>query len=203
MLNVLADEGMRIAKDYVFINLQKNYYNKSDVFDFIGKYSHEIIDIVIWGKDNPMPASGKNITNSYEFVLIMSNKHKAIKANHTYTQNLIMTPVYSSNPYEKIHRAVMSELFCKSIFRDFIHPNQTVLDPFSGMATTGIACLENDDDYTGIELVEKYATASEQRLNEAHSEIRLDLWKGEKNMQENLSISKDKQTDLQGLKNGR
>ena len=32
--------------NYVFINIQKNYYNKSDVFKFIGLYANQIIDIL-------------------------------------------------------------------------------------------------------------------------------------------------------------
>jgi DNA modification methylase len=40
-----------------------------------------------------------------------------------------------------------------------------VLDPFSGIGTTGIACKELDRDYIGYELNKTYAEFSEKRLN--------------------------------------
>ncbi len=44
--------------------------------------------------------------------------------------------------------------------------NCRVLDPFSGTATTGVVCLGNDIDYTGIELNEEYIKVSKERLDD-------------------------------------
>lgn len=43
--------------------------------------------------------------------------------------------------------------------------NDLVLDPFSGIGTTGMACNELNRNYIGYELNEKYAEFSENRLN--------------------------------------
>lgn len=67
----------------------------------------------------------------------------------------------------------MNEDFAKEFFSKFIEPNKRVLDPFSGLATTGIACMNNDDDYVGIEIVPKYADLSRKRLKEKDNEITL------------------------------
>lgn len=173
MLNFLADQSLRLAKDYVFINVQKNYYNKKQVFDFIGHYSDKIAEIFIWNKSNPMPASGHNITNSYEFVIALSMAHNSLKARSTYTKNIITTPVNSSNAYKKVHKAVMSEEFAKTFFNKFIEPNKIVLDPFSGLATTGLACIDNSNDYVGVEIVPEYVELSQERLNKRKTEITL------------------------------
>lgn len=171
MLNFLANQSLRIAKDYVFINVQKNYYNKKQVLDFMGNFSDKIVEVFIWNKTNPMPANGYNITNSYEFVIALSTAHKSLKARKTYTKNVITTSVNSNNVYKKIHKAVMSEDFAKTFFRKFVEPNKKVLDPFSGLATTGLACMNNNDDYVGIEVVPEYAKLSQERLNERNTEI--------------------------------
>lgn len=44
--------------------------------------------------------------------------------------------------------------------------NCRVLDPFSGTATTGVVCLGNDIDYTGIELNKEYIEVSRERLDD-------------------------------------
>ena len=171
MLCDVIDNSLRIAKNYVFINLQKNYYNKQDIFRIIGKYSNRLIDMIIWNKSNPMPAQGKHITNSYEFVLVLSDNYKSLQANHTYTKNIITTPVYSNNPYKSIHRAVMSDKFCNEFFEKFIKPNSSVLDPFSGLGTTGEACLKHKCFYTGIELSKLYFDESIKRLSNIENKI--------------------------------
>lgn len=43
--------------------------------------------------------------------------------------------------------------------------NDIVLDPFSGIATTGMACKELNREYIGIELNESYAEFSKKRLD--------------------------------------
>lgn len=173
MLDFLAREGMRVAKDYVFINVQKNYYNRKEVLNFLGEFSNSIAELIIWNKSNPMPASGHNITNGYEFVIALTKTGKPLKARKTYTKNIITTPVNSNNIYNKIHKAVMNEDFAKEFFSKFIEPNKRVLDPFSGLATTGIACMNNGNDYVGIEIVPEYVELAKKRLNEKNSEIRL------------------------------
>lgn len=44
----------------------------------------------------------------------------------------------------------------------------TILDPFSGSASTGVACIRNGWDYIGIEAMPEYAAMSRRRL--AHTE---------------------------------
>jgi DNA modification methylase len=47
----------------------------------------------------------------------------------------------------------------------------TILDPFSGSASTGVACIRNGWDYIGIEAMPEYAAMSRKRL--AHTEAEL------------------------------
>ena len=69
-LKDIIDKNLKLGR-YLFLNIQKNYYNKQDVFKIIGEYSDKIIDIICWTKTNPMPASGFNVTNSWEFILLI------------------------------------------------------------------------------------------------------------------------------------
>lgn len=46
-------------------------------------------------------------------------------------------------------------------------PNDTVLDPFSGSGTTGVACMQTGRNYIGIDLDEAYLDVSEKRVKNA------------------------------------
>jgi site-specific DNA-methyltransferase (adenine-specific)/modification methylase len=43
--------------------------------------------------------------------------------------------------------------------------NDTILDPFMGVGSTGVAALQNDRKFIGIELNEEYFKAAEKRLS--------------------------------------
>jgi site-specific DNA-methyltransferase (adenine-specific) len=43
-------------------------------------------------------------------------------------------------------------------------PGGTILDPFSGSASTGVAAIRNDWDYIGIDAVQEYVQMSQERL---------------------------------------
>lgn len=164
-LKEVVDLNLKISK-YLFLNVQKNYYNKEDIFKLIGEYSNKIIDIIVWTKSNPMPASGLNLTNAYEFILIMSNTEKSIKSTKTYTKNHIETSVYSDNPYKKIHRAVMKPQVAEYFIDNFTKENDTILDCFMGLGTIGIEAKIKNRNFIGVELVKEYFDIAKKRIEE-------------------------------------
>lgn len=152
------DEFMRVCRGNVFINIQKNFYNKQDVFKVIGKYSDKICEIFVWEKSNPMPASGVNVTNAYEFIIVFGN---TIKSNNTYTKNHITTSVAKM---PKTHKAVMHKNVSDFFIKNFTKENDIVLDPFMGVGTTGLSCLEMNRKFVGIEISEEYYNDSLNNL---------------------------------------
>ncbi len=157
-----TDELLRITKKHVIVNVQKNYYNKKDVFQYIGRYADKLQEIIIWEKSNPMPASGFNITNAYEFFIVLGDK--PLKSNCTYTKNHITTSVNSNMPKE--HRAVMKKEVCEWFIKNFTLENDIVLDPFLGIGTTAIVCSENKRHYIGYEICDTYLEMAEKQLEE-------------------------------------
>ena len=49
----------------------------------------------------------------------------------------------------------------------FLPKGITVVDPFMGSGTTGVACAELGVDFIGIELDEGYFNIAKQRIDEA------------------------------------
>lgn len=159
-----TDEALRVAKNHVIINIQKNYYNKVEVFEYIGKYAKNIVEIIVWEKTNPMPANGFNITNAYEFFIILGDK--SLKSNNTYTKNVITTSV-NVNKDKKIHKAVMKKEVCDWFITNFTKEGDVILDPFAGLGTTAISCIENNRHYICFEISEQYYNVCCDRLLKA------------------------------------
>ena len=64
------------------------------------------------------------------------------------------------------------ELMVK-IIEDFTHEGDTILDPFMGSGTTGVACVQTGRNFIGIEISEEYFRIAEKRIAEAQKQPRL------------------------------
>lgn len=60
-------------------------------------------------------------------------------------------------------------LMCE-ILQDFTNPGQTILDPFMGSGTTGVACAKMGRKFIGIELDEKYFDIACERISKAYAQ---------------------------------
>lgn len=168
LINNTIKESIRILKDdgFLFLNIQKNYYNKKDYYKILGLWSDYIVETIVWGKNNPMPASGLNITNSYEVFIVISPSKKPLKSKNTYTKNMFITNVNSNNKYKKEHKAVMNLEASDYIFSNFIKKDALVLDCFAGVGTTFVSCLKNNNSFIGYELSEEYAEIGNKRIED-------------------------------------
>lgn len=175
----IIDEMLRVSKKYVLYNIQGIKNNRKDLYKIIGKYSDIIHDIVIWYKPNGMPTSTPHkLSNKYEMVLILKCKGvKGVDVQSKFYNNVIVKNSNHNNEFSKIHRAVMSKDFCDEIIKEFTQKGDIVLDPFFGMGTTGVSCIEQGRHYIGFELCEEYVKASIERLSKCKQNIEIsDKW---------------------------
>jgi site-specific DNA-methyltransferase (adenine-specific) len=56
---------------------------------------------------------------------------------------------------------------------NFTNPNDTILDPFMGSGTTGVACVQTGRNFIGIEIDSDYFKIAERRIKEAQMQPRL------------------------------
>ena len=159
----ITDKLFNITNKYIIMNLQTNYYNKQDVYRYIGNYYDKIQQIVIWEKSNPLPASGNNITNAYEYFIILGDT--PLKSNTTYTKNHITTSV-NSETTTKIHKAVMKQEVSDWFIDKFTKDTDVILDPFMGLGTTGISCSKYQRGFIGIEINKEYFDIASNKLKQ-------------------------------------
>lgn len=166
----VIDELMRITKRHIFFNVQAQYYNKADIYKLIGAYADNIQQIIIWEKLNPMPANGNNITNAYEFFLVIGDE--PLKANGTYVKNLIATAVNGDMPDE--HKAVMKQDVADYFMRTYSKRDDVVIDPFMGTGTTAIATRKYKCHYIGFEISQKYIDIALDRLKSETNQMQIE-----------------------------
>ena len=54
-------------------------------------------------------------------------------------------------------------------------PGDTILDPFMGSGTTGVACVQTGRNFIGIEIDETYFKIAEKRIKDAQMQMRLPI----------------------------
>lgn len=73
-------------------------------------------------------------------------------------------------PERGLHPAVFPLNLCADHIRSWSNEGDTVLDPFMGSGTTGIACKDLGRSFIGIEKVEKYFQLASDRINSHNSQ---------------------------------
>lgn len=158
----LKDDGI------ICLNLGFSYTETGVMrpFDIVNrlreKLGYFINDIIIWHKNNPIPMNNR-LTNSYEFIFVISKYPIGKYYTTKYTHNVWEFPVSSG---VKGHSAVFPLELPKMCLEHFTKENDFVVDPFSGSGTTGLACLEMKRNFLGIEINKSYYDLSISRKND-------------------------------------
>jgi len=58
----------------------------------------------------------------------------------------------------------------RELLQDFTNPGETILDPFMGSGTTGVACAKMGRKFIGIELDRKYFDVACERITKAYAQ---------------------------------
>lgn len=59
------------------------------------------------------------------------------------------------------------------LIKKLTYKHDVILDPFMGVGTTAIACLNNDRKFIGIEIDDKYIEIATERIDKAKSQLKL------------------------------
>ena len=127
---------------------------------------------IIWNKPNCQPESVKDRpTRSHEYFFLFSKseqyKYLSTAVRGPNDRNLRTIWDINTRALREAHIAaypIELVLPCLSLSTD---PGDLVLDPFIGSGTTGVAALEADRRFVGIELNPEYIAIAERRLNGA------------------------------------
>jgi site-specific DNA-methyltransferase (adenine-specific)/modification methylase len=162
-------EMLRISKIVIY-NFQIVTGSKEAFFKIVGDFNKDIKDIIIWDKGFGQPAMHEKVLNSaYEMLLILEDDKSAgrVIKNSTFKrgelQNILR--IGRGKKISDIHSACFPKELAETIIKNFSKENNTVLDPFTGSGTTGVACKELGRSFIGIEISPEYFKIAERRIN--------------------------------------
>ena len=161
-------ECLRVS-DLVFYNVQFLTGNKVALFKLIGEFADKLKEFIVWDKGHAQPAIGSDILNSqFEVLLVLQNSSP--ESRHFKTSQFDRGTLSNhwaikrGRKIDKSHGAVFPEELAQQVISNFSLEGATILDPFMGTGTTGVACKNRN--FIGIELDQEYFKIAEKRINE-------------------------------------
>lgn len=122
-----------------------------------------------------LPASSSwivwNKVNSGDFAdceLAWTSHKKAVR-QYTYMWNGMIKQM----PEERYHPTQKPLSLMIWVLENYTQPGDTILDPFMGSGTTGVACIKTGRNFIGIEKDAGYFKVAEKRLAEAAMQMPL------------------------------
>ena len=158
LFDVLKDGGGL----YMFCNSNHIDFFKQEI-----EKHFKVKNILIWIKNN---WSAGDLKGAYakqtEFILY------AVKGRHILNGRRDSDVLYYNRVVgnKQLHQNQKPLDLCKFLINKSSQPNDTVLDCFMGSGTTGVACLQTNRNFIGIEKVEEYYDIAQQRINEAKTQ---------------------------------
>ncbi|MHC6204491.1 DNA-methyltransferase [Breznakiellaceae bacterium SP9] len=143
-------------------------------YNLMGKW-HETFDplfdtfqFFVWHKSNPVPKFRKaGFLNSCELVVCMWNKGhtwnfgKQNEMHNFFESPICMRPERLQDPNHPTQKPLK---LLTHLLKLATNEGDMILDPFMGVGSTGVAALENDRKFIGIELEAVYYAAAVKRL---------------------------------------
>jgi site-specific DNA-methyltransferase (adenine-specific) len=183
-------ECLRVLKPNGTIAISGTYHSIYKCGFLLQKLNCRIINDITWFKPNGAPAlAGRNFTASHETILWASKGKKAkhvfnyqisknweVENDKLYSKGKQMRSVWSipSTPKrEKLegnHPTQKPLEVLRRLVAMCTNEGDTVLDPFCGSGTTGVACVLLGRNFIGIDLDESYLELSEKRMKMANED---------------------------------
>jgi site-specific DNA-methyltransferase (adenine-specific) len=181
---------LRVLKPNGTIAISGTYHSIYKCGFLLQKLGCRIINDIAWFKPNGAPAlAGRNFTASHETILWASKGKKAkhvfnysisknwdVENDKLYSKGKQMRSVWSipSTPKrEKLegnHPTQKPLELLKRLVAMCTNEGDTVLDPFCGSGTTGVACVLLNRNFIGIDLDQSYLDLSAKRMKAANED---------------------------------
>ena len=159
--------------DYAFLEGFENWIcfcskkQLKTLIDLAEKREHW--NLLTWNKTNPLPTCNNKYLPDVEYIVHVW-KSGNLYGGYGIKSTFMVLPTGGSttkHPNEKPLPLMRKLILLSSKEGD------TILDPFMGSGTTGVACVQTGRNFIGIEIDPTYFAIAERRIKEAQLQLRL------------------------------
>lgn len=154
-----------------------DWKNMSHIVDALEKNGFEIKDLIRWKKTNPMPRNrDRRFITDYE-VAVWAVKRGAKwtfnRLSDTYERPEIICGITSKREKSNGGHPTQKPIEVMEWLIDRLtDEGDLVLDPFMGSGSTGVACINTNRKFIGIELDENYFNITKKRIEDAEKKLK-------------------------------
>ena len=156
-------ELYRVLKEGSHCYIMTNHVNLQEMINVATESGFKFIKCLIWDKGNKI--MGQYYMSSFEYILFL-RKGKAKKINHCGTADILRVPNVKTKGEDgqNLHDTEKPVELMKIMIDNSSQEGDIVFDPFMGIGSTGMACVELNRRFIGVELDEVYFPISKNRI---------------------------------------
>jgi site-specific DNA-methyltransferase (adenine-specific) len=156
-------EFYRILKDKTILYLMCNNTNLQEMINVGIQTGFNFVKCLIWEKGNKI--CGRYYMNCFEYILLF-RKGGDKPINNCGTPDILQIPIKKMKDEigNNLHDTEKPTELMKILIENSSNENETILEPFMGIGSTGVACINTNRNFIGIELDENYFNIAKERI---------------------------------------
>lgn len=176
-LTEIKESGISSGFDYLpvlnemlRVNKNVNMYiwcNKAQLPLYINFFVTErgcSFDLIKWVKTNAVPCFNNKYCSDTEYCFYARKGGYCNPRDYIDASTLYQGPINAKDKFKYNHPTIKPLDIIKRLIRNSSKERQTILDPFMGSGTTGVACKLQRRNFIGIELNPEYLKIAEKRI---------------------------------------
>lgn len=166
--DIITGINENVLKELIRIMKKVNIYiwcSKEQIFKYMDFFKDYNMDLLTWHKTNPVPTCSNKYLSDTEYILFFREKGVKIYGTYATKKKYYVTPTNKEDKKLYKHPTIKPLEIIENLIINSSQENDTILDCFMGIVTTGVACKNLNRNFIGIELEQKYFEIAKKRIN--------------------------------------
>lgn len=163
-----------VLQELIRVMKKVNIYiwcSKEQILKYINFFKNYNMDLLTWHKTNPIPTCSNKYLSDTEYILFFREKGVKIYGTYATKKKYYVTPTNKEDKKLYKHPTIKPVDIIENLIINSSKENDVVLDCFMGSGTTGVACMNTNRNFIGIEINEKYFNIAKERIENAEKGV--------------------------------
>lgn len=172
--NIITGINEDVLKELIRVQKKVNIYiwcSKEQILKYMNFFKDYNMDLLTWHKTNPVPTCSNKYLSDTEYILFFREKGVKIYGTYATKKKYYVTPTNKEDKKLYKHPTIKPLEIIENLIINSSQENDTILDCFMGSGTTGVACLNTNRNFIGIELDENYFNIAKERIEKEKNKI--------------------------------